>query len=255
MEEVNYLFKKFKEVFDWLKKINENKIFFIISIYIIGIVVILLRNRKEGIPFTDNSFLKCAIISLYFMTFFIIFLLDYFMLVAIKDYKRENNKIFDGQISMFDILENNNKEKKFKKIKSLIKNKIKYIMIIIWQITIILVFAFIFNIIYKKYSSLECFIISAVLINFPILSIIILGKKEKLRYAVVLYISIAFGLVGLIPINMGGVYPLNVVYTDYNTGDSDEMQYFGNSDEMLILKKDGKVCLYSIGSGKIEYNY
>lgn len=200
------------------KEIKDN-IWLTPVIYIIGTLVVLLRNKMFGLQFTNISLLHLAVISVYVLFFIISYSLAEYIIYSFKT--------------------NNN-------VKSKLVCCIRFIFIYTLYLFIII----------DLLSFLTDNIAIGISITFVYLILwpIIMKVYRKLVVASKIVTIIMFMiLIMQIPLNMGGFKGQEVIFHSYSEYTSQKYMYYGTYDGLYQLTSHEKVFLIPIDSGYLEY--
>lgn len=228
-QENSFLKEEFKKKIDKLNDtLTKKNVLFILLVYVIGTVIVMLRNFNEGIPFSTYS-----IVSYGILTFYLVVLSGVSWIVKWIVKEIMNNQYDGGKIKNC-----------FKKIGSCL-----LIMTIILIIMIALMSIFLYD---TEPSLIKAYAI-LLYILIPVLGNSKLHKNIG-EFAVILMITSSFSVILSIPASIGGLKPINVSFHDYQTKITHEYLYFGESNGNYVFKQDeNKIILRSIDSGYIEY--
>lgn len=208
--------------------INKNNLLIIILFYIIGIIITLIRNRKEGIPYFFDNFIQYSIIATYFIIGLIICFGDYKLIEFILNIKIEKN--YKNQIM-----------------------KIFFVLVI--QIIISIICGMMLKFLFINVTYLIAVFSVILFITAPILLVRLIKKEDRFILILFTNIIIVISIVLNIPIIMGGVKPINVIYKENASGDTYQLKYYGISNGIYIFKNGDVVFLRPIDSGSIQYKY
>lgn len=228
-QENSFLKEEFKKKIDKLNDtLTKKNVLFILLVYVIGTVIVMLRNFNEGIPFSTYS-----IVSYGILTFYLVVLSGVSWIVKWIVKEIMNNQYDGGKIKNC-----------FKKIGSCL-----LIMTIILIIMIALMSIFLYD---TEPSLIKAYAV-LLYILIPILGNSKLYKNIE-ELAVILMITISFSIILIIPASIGGLKPINVRFYDYQNQITYEYLYFGESNGKYVFKQgENKIILKSIDSGYIEY--
>ena len=218
----------FLNLYDKLKKkintstywdINEfvkNNFLLIPAVYVIGTIILLIRNKSIGLLFEPISFLQFAII----VTYYIIFLLMYFLISFIlKEIK--SGLTFSTQ-TFFDILS---------------------LLLILFLYS-----GFLFLIFDDINTSISCTLIYYLLL--PMCFMFFKNNDVFAKFSRIILYSI---LILNVPISLGGFCGQEVFFYNNYTQETEKYIYYGNYNDLYQFKRDNKIYLFPLDNGYIYY--
>lgn len=199
--------------------INEfvkNNFLLITAIYVIGTIILLIRNKSIGLLFEPISFLQFAII----VTYYIIFLLMYFLIsFVLKEIK--SSFTFSKQ-TFFDIL------------------------------SLLLILLLYLGLLYLIFDDVKTSI-SCTLGFYLILPgvFMILNNDDVIAKInrIILYSTILLN----VPISLGGFCGQEVFFYNNDTQETEKYIYYGNYNELYQFERDNKIYLFPLDNGYIYY--
>lgn len=218
----------FLNLYDKLKKkintstyqnINEfvkNNFLLIPAIYVIGTIILLIRNKSIGLLFELISFLQFAII----VTYYIIFLLMYFLISFIL--KEIKVSFTFSKQTVFDILS---------------------LLLILFLYS-----GFLFLIFDDINTSISC-----TLVYYLLLPMCFMFLKNNDVIAKISRIILYSTLILNVPISLGGFCGQEVFFYNNDTQETEKYIYYGNYNELYQFERDNKIYLLPLDNGYIYY--
>ena len=228
MKENSFL-ERLKEKIDKVSDILNNKnILAILLVYIVGTIIVMVRNFYEGIPFTAYSIVSYAVLTFYFALFAGVSVFLKYSIEIIMQNEYQGSKI------------------------------VKLIKEIGSSVTVIVIFAAIMLYIMKLllYNTSISLVVAYVFWMYCILPLAgFLKKCKKIKeFAVLMSVLFTFGVIFNIPTSIGGLKEVEVKFYCYNDNIVYDYLYYGESNGNFIFKEDeNKIILRSCDSGYIEY--
>ena len=205
------------------KILNKQNLFIVIALYVVGIIIVFIRNSIVGLPFYNLSSVEYGILAVYFILFYAIYMFsDYVMNLIMKKDMKKWAKIPLAMILYAIIL-------------AVLCIPAKFIYKEINVITIFCMFAVTFFII-------------------PLVRNIIEDKNIKLGLDCFMVVVFALFIMQ-IPATIGGLKPIDVVYVEYDTNKMANCEFYGIKDNIYLLKKDNRIYFEPVESGYIRYEY
>lgn len=229
MVEQESIMEKIKKVANKFNKILTDKnILIVLAVYVIGTIIVMVRNFNEGIPFSAYSIITYAILTFYFAILFGVsaFLMYWLELIIYGEYK--GNK--------FVML-----IKKFLSALTIIF----LISILMFSIMNLLLYNTENNIIIAHIVLLYCF--------WPLVGVF--NKRRRIKdFVILMIILFSLNVIFNIPASIGGLKATKVKFCSYNDNIVYDYLYYGESNGNFIFKEDkNKIILRSCDSGYIEY--
>lgn len=208
--------------------LNKKNLLIIVGFYIIGILIIFIRNSIVGLPFMEFSIIDYSILSTYYIILASIFLIFEHIINKIITTVNEKNKL---------------------------KEILKKIFYIIICSVIVFSLSLVSRYIYFDVSLKNVLIFAQLIyIVIPLIRNMINDKDAK-RLSIFFPVIVFALLVNEIPITYGGLKPISVLYTNYQLNESKEYEFYGTKNGLHILRRDNMIYFKSIDSGDIQYKY
>lgn len=202
----------YQDINDFLK----NNFLLIPAVYIVGTIILLIRNKSIGLLFEPISFLQFAIIVTYYIIFLLMYLLISFILKEIKV-----SFTFSKQ-TVFDILS---------------------LLLILFLYS-----GFLFLIFDDINTSISC-----TLVYYLLLPMCFMFLKNNDVIAKISRIILYSTLILNVPISLGGFCGQEVFFYNNDTQETEKYIYYGNYNELYQFERDNKIYLFPLDNGYIYY--
>lgn len=228
-ENNNYIKEKYDKVIEKANEILTGKnALFILLVYVIGTIIVMIRNFDEGIPFATYSIVNYAILTLYLVIFAGVSLYEKLVIRKILENEYDGGKI----------------KKYLKKFGSCLG-----IILVISITMIFLMNMFLYETDINK-------IIAYVILLYVFLPL--LGNsnitKNISNFTVLMILIIGSALMMDVPASIGGLKAISVKFYNYQNEIVYDYLYYGEYSGNYIFKEtEDKIILRSIDSGYIEY--
>lgn len=204
-------------------------VLFTLCIYLIGTILLLFRSWSENIPFVPLNIVQTAVIDVYFIITISFFLFYEYWSCEIWQLARQSN---------------------YGTLKKMLCRSIALFAVVLS----VLIMIYIVSLWTKDVFSTAGFFTALFLLipGYSHLFMTRISVKVTIFVECTWIVALTCSLICNIPMSMGGLAPQHIEYCiDNNPCQS--YNYFGNYDNMLVLKNDSTVILKSIDQGTIIY--
>lgn len=226
-ENIKSLFETIINIFnkDSIRKFKsfiKNNIWITPTIYIIGTVALILRNKTIGLPLQTLPLHQFTLIFIYSVCSFFSYTIIEDNLILIKTYStQKNNKAF-----------------------TIIK---RILIVVLILIIYFLLFAFLTSDIKSAFI-----IIFICYLCTPFSYVFLYDQSESIVKIILIILEILTPVLA-IPANIGGLKGQDVIYCKYNTDKEEHYTYYGLYDSLYQFTDKEHVILIPYDSGYIKY--